>query len=138
MKKFNISASFTNNLKQLPIRVSLFLDDQVLWSKEVLNSEECSLELDDNTKRNYTIKIRFEGKTGVEDADTHLTLDYLKVNQHTLDYILQNTAKFYHSYNSPDPWDQEMTYSEVIGIDGDLIFELETPVAFWFGKRDKW
>jgi hypothetical protein len=138
MKTFDICGSFTNNFKRLPICVSLFLDDQIVWSKDILDSEEFNLELDDNTKRNYTIRIRFEGKTGVADSDTQLTCNHLKVNQHSLDYILQNTARFYHSYNSPDPWDQEMEYSNIIGIDGDLVFELETPVAFWFGKRDKW
>lgn len=138
MKTFNITARFTNNLKRLPVKVSLLMDDQLIWSKPILDTDGFDLNLNDTMRRFSVMRVRFEGKTGANDPDTHLSCDYFRIDGRDLGYILENTATFYHSYNSTGPWDQTMQYADVVGIDGELTFDFETPVAFWISKRDKW
>jgi hypothetical protein len=137
MKTFNISARFVNNLQELPICVSLLIDGVVLWSKDVLTDESFDINVNDEIKHTHSVVLRFEGKTNV-DSETSLTCEYFRVNNYNLDYMLENHSKFYHNFNQLGAWDQIMMFGNVVGIDGELRFELETPVAFWFCKFDKW
>jgi hypothetical protein len=137
MKTFNISAKFVNNLQELPVCVSLLIDGVVLWSKDVLTDESFNVNVNDEIKNIHSVVLRFEGKTNT-NSNTQLTCEYLKINNHSLDYILENHATFYHNFNQAGEWNQTMMFGDIIGIDGELRFELETPVAFWLCKVDKW
>jgi hypothetical protein len=136
-KTFVISGKFENPQQQVPIKVSLLFDGQLLWSESVLTQKEFAIQVDDENRNQHSVALRFEGKTNT-NSDTHLICRYLKINDMNLEYILENQATYYHNLNQSGTWDQTMMYGDVIGIDGELRFALETPVAFWILKKDKW
>ena len=137
IKTFNISGKFVNNLQTHPIQVTLLIDDAVLWSEPVLIEQTFDIAVNDWTKAKHPVIIRFEGKANAS-PDTNLTCEYLKINNFNIEPILENHSKFHHNFNQPGEWNETMMYGNVVGIDGELKFELETPVAFWIGKLKQW
>lgn len=136
-KNFIISGKFVNNLQKHPIQVTLLIDEVVLWTAPVLDQQSFDIEVDDWAKAKHPVVIRVEGKTNAP-PDTNLTCEYLKINNFDIEPILENHSKFYHNFNQPGEWNETMMYGNVFGIDGELKFELETPVAFWIGKLKQW
>ena len=137
MKTFNISSKFVNELQELPIKVSLLINGETLWSEDVLTEQSFELAYNDEIKTENSIVLRFEGKTNV-NTQTQLTCEYLKINNYNIGYLLESQSMFYHNFNQAGEWNQTMMFGDVIGIDGELRFNLDTPVAFWLAKHEKW
>ena len=137
--KILLAATFVNATKQWPISVEVTINDVVVWAKSVLDSEDMQIEINDVVASNQ-VKIMFAGKTQVENdiaAQTAIIINDIKLQDIDIEPVLHKIARYHHSTNGyTDPITTE--YTNFVGFDGTIEFNLDTPVSTWFYKNYPW
>jgi len=136
-----IESTFTNSPGLVPLKVQCLINNAVVW-EYVLDSTPVTMKvnLDDHVASTHQVAITFAGKTGIENDDASSTvvqISNIQIESINIEPVLQRIAQYHHNTNGySDPLVSE--YSNCIGFDGSLQFELETPVSNWFYKNYPW
>lgn len=137
--KIILSATFVNTTKQWPISVNVAINNVVIWAKSVITSEDMQLEINDVVACNQ-VKITFAGKTQVDNSiasQTAIVINNIKLQGVDIEPVLQKIATYRHNTNG---YTDSITaeYTNFVGFDGVIEFNLDTPVSNWFYKNYAW
>jgi len=125
----------------MPVRVSCVVDNVVQWTSIVLgSSEEFEIKFNDQTEQVYQIKFVFAGKENIENeyvADTAIIIDKVTANGIDLTPMLPRIAQYVHRTNGQSDI-VKTQYTDFVGFDGAIEFNLETPVFKWLYRNYSW
>jgi len=133
-------AKFSNTTRTMSILVSCTVNDTVCWTESVLSTGIVEIKLDDQVDKNYNIKFCFSGKENVADefvAETAITIDSITANGIDISPILVRDAIYTHNTNGQT---KTITteYTDFIGFDGTIEFQIQTPIFKWLYRNYVW
>jgi hypothetical protein len=136
-----LTATFSNTTNQLPIRVSCVVDNITKWSACVLESKEVmEIKFDDQDQQVYQVRFVFSGKENVENeyvTDAAVIIDNITADSVDLTPVLSRIAQYVHNTNGQSDIIKTQ-YTDFVGFDGSIDFELETPMFKWLYKNYPW
>ena len=136
-----LNVTFVNHPGTIPMQVSCMIDNTVVW-EGIVKSVPATMcvDINDYVAALHQVSIKFSGKTGIENndvGDTIINISDVRLQNIDIEPVLQRLAKYYHNTNG---YSESLIddYSNCIGFDGRLEFQLETPISNWFYKNYPW
>jgi len=127
------------NMPAPDIKITIDLDQEILWNNSISNKTKILCNIDDDVERDHVLNIVMSGKTiqdTVLDSNGNILEDKLvlfsnfEIDDINIDQIIDQQAKYQHNFNGTKQ-DIQDTFYKTMGCNGVVTLKFSTPVYLW-------
>lgn len=137
----SLEIEFRNEPGSYPIEVAVKTSiGHSAWKTLLADSWYHQFDFDENASGNIGIEILIAGKYQSCDHDavsTVVNIKSISINKVDIKPILNKIAKYEHSNNGFGLFEIN-EFTDMIGFDGAIHFEIQRPLAYWFYSHYPW
>ena len=121
------------------LHLTINLDDEPIFSQAITDAVDFSHEISDDTAH-HRLEFCLSGKTfkhspwdsaGTILADCRVHIDNISFDDIDLADVFRTHSRYTHSYNDPDKDPVTDEFHGVMGCNGQVVFEFESPMYLW-------